>query len=87
MTEPRWVIHLPTTLTTHDEAVELTAALRDSLSHITVLDFGEATLTEEDNQRVHHRVYCDKLHRDGNRCRLRDRHDNSCTASSPDPDL
>jgi len=49
-TEPRWIIHLPTMLTSLDAAVELVAVLRASLAHVPALDFGEATLSEEDQQ-------------------------------------
>jgi hypothetical protein len=74
----RWVIHLPTTLTSRTAAAGLAAALRDSLGHVTALDFGELTLSEEDNQGVHHRVYCDARLGAGRRCALRDGHDGPC---------
>jgi hypothetical protein len=54
--EPRWVIHLPTTLTSLDAAVELVCALRASLTHLPVLDFGELTLAEEDKQFLRTRI-------------------------------
>jgi hypothetical protein len=88
MSDVPWVIHLPTTLTTVDDAIALTTALRDSLSHVTVLDFGEVTLSEEDNQRVRRRVYCDRLLSHDTRCTLHRGHDNSCTSSPrPHPDI
>ncbi|MBE1486765.1 hypothetical protein [Plantactinospora soyae] len=59
MTEPRWVIHLPTTITSRDAAIDLVDALRTSLTHVPVLDFGEATLSEEDEQSRRTRIWCD----------------------------
>ncbi|MEU4481700.1 hypothetical protein AB0F68_27095 [Micromonospora sp. NPDC023966] len=78
MTAPRWIIHLPTTLTSQDVATDLAAALRDSLGHVTALDFGETTLSEEDAQHLRHRVWCDTRLDGGLRCRLRDGHSGSC---------
>ncbi len=84
MTGPRWIIHLPTTLTSRDEAIALTVSLRDSLGHLTAVDFGETTLSEEDRQFVRTRVWCDaRLDRAG-RCRRRDDHDGPC-ATTDDP--
>jgi hypothetical protein len=82
--DTNWVIHLPTTLSTIDAATALTSALRDSLGHITVLDFGGVTLSEEDNQRVRHHVYCNRLRAGDTRCLLHHGHDHSC-AGSPRP--
>ncbi|TDC29843.1 hypothetical protein, partial [Micromonospora sp. KC213] len=56
--EPHWVIHLPTTLTSADEAAALAMALRRSLGHVLAIDFGETTLSEEDRQSVRTRVWC-----------------------------
>lgn len=56
---PRWIIHLPTTLTSLEQAVDMVVALRDSLGHVTVIDFGETTLSEEDQQFLRTRVWCD----------------------------
>ncbi|GIG85484.1 hypothetical protein [Plantactinospora endophytica] len=59
MSAPRWVIHLPTTLTDHQAAVDLLTALRASLAHVPVLDFGEATISPEDQQSTRTRIWCD----------------------------
>jgi hypothetical protein len=80
MSEPRWVIHLPTALPTLDEAAALVGALRDSLGHVTVLDFGEATVSEEDRQGVRRQIYCNRLVTGGVRCILPDGHDHPCSA-------
>lgn len=78
MTGPRWIIHLPTTLTSLDEATALAVALCDSLGHLSVIDFGETTLSEEDAQFLRTRVFCDARVDDASRCRRRDDHDGPC---------
>ncbi|MEV6372531.1 hypothetical protein [Micromonospora musae] len=78
MTAPRWVIHLPTTLTSLDGALILTTALRDSLSHVTAIDFGETTLSEEDSQFLRTRIWCDARLDGAGRCRRRDGHAEPC---------
>ncbi|ADU06875.1 hypothetical protein ML5_1337 [Micromonospora sp. L5] len=81
MTEPRWIIHLPTTLTCRDVAAELAAALARSLGHLDAVDFGETTLSEEDAQHLRHRVWCDMRLPGGGRCGHRDGHDGWCEAA------
>ncbi|GHJ56372.1 hypothetical protein Nm8I071_56790 [Nonomuraea sp. TT08I-71] len=81
MTAPRWIIHLPTTLTSLDEAVSLAVALRDSLRHVASIDFGETTLSEEDRQFLRTRIWCDAKLDEAGRCRRRDDHDGSCEAT------
>lgn len=78
MTASRWIIHLPTTLTSLDGAVILATALRDSLSHVTAIDFGETTLSEEDSQFLRTRIWCDARLDGAGRCRRRDGHAGSC---------
>ncbi|NJP32044.1 hypothetical protein [Micromonospora thermarum] len=78
MTAPRWIIHLPTTLTSLDGAVILATALRESLGHVTAIDFGETTLSEEDRQFLHTRVWCDARLDGAGRCRRRNDHDGPC---------
>ncbi|TYC07142.1 hypothetical protein FXF53_00605 [Micromonospora sp. WP24] len=81
MTAPRWVIHLPTTLTSLDGAAILATALRDSLGHVTAIDFGEATLSEEDSQFLRTRVWCDARFDGAGRCRRRDGHAGPCRSA------
>ncbi|WP_433531975.1 hypothetical protein ACQPYA_07895 [Micromonospora sp. CA-263727] len=81
MNAPRWIIHLPTTLTSLGEVTALTIALRDSLGHITAIDFGETTLSEENKQFVRTRIWCDAPHDGPNRCRLPNNHPNPCTTT------
>ncbi|WP_433532039.1 hypothetical protein ACQPYA_08290 [Micromonospora sp. CA-263727] len=78
MIAPRWIVHLPTTITNRHDAIALATALRDSLGHVTVIDFGETTLSEEDRQSVRTRVWCDAVVDDADRCRRRDGHDGPC---------
>ncbi|MEU5562131.1 hypothetical protein [Micromonospora musae] len=85
MTAPRWVIHLPTTLTSLDGALILANALRDSLSHVTAIDFGETTLSEEDSQFVRTRVWCDARLDGAGRCGRRDGHAGSCRPADEEP--
>ncbi|UFN96159.1 hypothetical protein LF814_08440 [Micromonospora aurantiaca] len=80
MIEQRWIIHLPTTLTSADEAAALAVTLRESLGHVTVIDFGETTLSEEDSQFARTRVWCDARLDGAGRCGHRNDHDGSCGA-------
>ncbi|MFI7078355.1 hypothetical protein ACIBO1_13800 [Micromonospora sp. NPDC049903] len=78
MSAPFWIIHLPTRLTTLDEVTALAVALRDSLGHLTTIDFGETTLSEEDRQFLRHRVWCDTPLDNGHRCHRPSAHDSQC---------
>ncbi|MGC5291284.1 hypothetical protein [Micromonospora sp. DT231] len=75
---PALIIHLPTALTSLDEVTALAVALRDSLGHLAVLDFGEITVSEEDAQFLRTRVWCDAVLGGAGRCRRRDAHDGPC---------
>ncbi|MFC5925435.1 hypothetical protein [Micromonospora vulcania] len=78
-TQPRWIVHLPTTLTSLDGARVLAEALRDSLGHVAVIDFGETTLSEEDQQFLRTRVWCDHRLPGGSRCGQRVDHPPPCS--------
>ncbi|MBQ0903160.1 hypothetical protein [Micromonospora sp. U21] len=80
MTSTRWIIHLPTTLTSLDGAITLAAALCDSLGHVTAIDFGETTLSEEDQQFLRTRIWCDAPIGGAGRCRRSDGHDGDCAS-------
>jgi hypothetical protein len=83
VSEPRWILHLPTTLTSSETAVDLAVALRQSLAHVSVLDLGELTLSEEDRQMLRLRVWCGlRLPDDSGLCALRDGHPGPCEAAS-----
>ncbi|MEW2145092.1 hypothetical protein AB0869_19990 [Micromonospora vinacea] len=81
MTAPRWIIHLPTTLTSLDEVTALAVALRDSLGHLAVVDFEETTLSEEGAQFLRTRVFCDARLGAAGRCRRPDAHDGPCATA------
>ena len=81
MSAPRWIVHLPTTLTSQGEVTALAVALRDSLGHITAIDFGETTISEEDKQFVRTRIWCDALLDSPNRCRHRNDHHGPCATT------
>lgn len=83
MATPRWTLHLPTMLTSRDEAIILATALRDALAHITAIDFGETTLSEEDRQFLRIRVWCDARLDGVDRCRRRDDHAGPCGTAEP----
>ncbi|RLP88631.1 hypothetical protein EAD89_16465 [Micromonospora sp. BL4] len=85
MTSPRWIIHLPTTLTSLDEAITLAAALRYSLGHVTAIDFGETTLSEEDRQFLRTRIWCDAKLDGAGRCWRPDDHVGPCGATDEGP--
>ncbi|WFE51512.1 hypothetical protein O7617_14785 [Micromonospora sp. WMMD1155] len=83
MTEPHWIIHLPTTLRRVDDAAALAMALRHSLGHVLAIDFGETTLSEEDRQFVRTRVWCDHRLPGGHRCILPADHRGGSCAAQP----
>jgi hypothetical protein len=83
VTGPRRVIHLPTTLTDSTAATRLVAALRDSLGHVDTLDFGEATLSAEDDQSTRTRIWCDARLDGAGRCRLPQSHPGPCVTAPP----
>ncbi|MET8257533.1 hypothetical protein [Micromonospora sp. NPDC005205] len=80
VTEPHWIIHLPTTLRRVDDAAALAMALRHSLGHVLAIDFGETTLSEEDRQLVRTRVWCDTRLDGTGRCGHPANHDGPCLA-------
>ncbi|MEV4754684.1 hypothetical protein AB0J86_06170 [Micromonospora sp. NPDC049559] len=85
MRDDRWIIHLPTIITSKAQVFELAAALERSLAHVTDIDFGETTLSEEHRQNLRHRLHCG-LWVDGDRsrrCRLPEGHPGGCDEQSP----
>jgi hypothetical protein len=81
MSEQRWIVHLPTVLTSQAEALHLVAKLEQSLAHVSVIDFREATFSEEYRQHLRHRLHCNLpigADRDGPRCLLPGGHDGPC---------
>ena len=74
----RFVAHLPFTASDVSSALIFTRTLVRSLAFLDELDGGEATVSYEDEQDRHHRVFCDLLVTDGRRCERRAGHDGSC---------
>ncbi|MEV0215372.1 hypothetical protein [Micromonospora sp. NPDC050695] len=83
VTEPHWIIHLPTTLRRVEDAAALAMALRHSLGHVVAIDFGETTLSEEDRQFVRTRVWCDSRLPGGARCALPTDHPGGSCQATP----
>ncbi|WP_233512615.1 hypothetical protein [Micromonospora deserti] len=84
---PRWIVHLPTTLTSLAGAAALAEALRGSLGHVTVIDFGETTLSEEDRQFLRTRIWCDHRLPGGGRCARRAEHAGTCSIGQDASDV
>ncbi|MEH1012733.1 hypothetical protein V6U90_06385 [Micromonospora sp. CPCC 206060] len=76
----RYVIHLPVTAPDLPRARILARTAARALGFLTQLDPGETTVSREDTQGVHHRVFCDRLLDGGRRCVLRAEHLTPCTA-------
>lgn len=77
-TQPCHVIHLPVAVHSLDAATELAARLAESLAFLPELDTGEVTVSPEDAQYEHHRVFCDRLLPGGARCGRRQAHPGGC---------
>jgi hypothetical protein len=86
MTARRWILHLPTTLTSLDEAAALTERLRAVLADVAAIDFGAATLSDKDRVMVRHQVFCDTQLPDRLRCARRHEHHGPCDARPDLPD-
>ncbi|MGX4658273.1 hypothetical protein ACWCHM_31830 [Micromonospora sp. SCSIO 07396] len=82
VTDPCWIIHLPTRLTSVDEVAALAVALRRSLGHVLAVDFGETTLSPEDRQSVRTRVWCDAPLGGPGRCGRTAGHDGGCAPTT-----
>lgn len=78
----RYVIHLPITAPDLPRARILARTAARALAMLAV-DARETTVSEEDNQGVHHRVFCDRLLDGGRRCVLRAEHETPCTSRVP----
>lgn len=74
----RYVIHLPIVTTDLARARVLARTAARALTFLAV-DARETTVSEEDDQGVHHRVFCDRLLDGGRRCALRADHEIACT--------
>ena len=79
----RFVIHLPITVPDLARARIMARTATRSLAFLAAIDPGEVTVSEEDNQGVRYRVFCDRLLDDGRRCVLRAEHETPCAARVP----
>lgn len=79
---PRYAVHLAVLTADLAGAADLACALVRSLAHLPEIDGNETTVSEEDNQGVRRRVFCDRLLPDRRRCALRHAHAGRC---APDP--
>ena len=76
--QPRYVVHLPFTATSLETAKLFARTAGRSLAFLSQIDVPETTVSEEDNQGVRHRVFCDRLLDGGRRCVLRAEHTDEC---------
>jgi hypothetical protein len=74
----RFVIHLPVVVTDLAAASRLARVVARAVSFLPQTDSGETTVSEEDNQGVRHRVFCDLRLPGGRRCLLGADHDGPC---------
>ncbi|MBB4958468.1 hypothetical protein FHR38_002201 [Micromonospora polyrhachis] len=78
------MIHLPITALDLLRARILARTAARLLAHFSsCVDLGEVTVTREDDQDVHHRVFCDRLLANGARCALPTEHSRPCGGRWP----
>lgn len=75
----RYVIHLPVVATDLPAAQRLARVIGRWMSVLPTTDPGKTTVSEEDQQFLRHRVFCDLRLPGGRRCLLRDGHDGDCS--------
>ncbi|WP_329107787.1 hypothetical protein OG792_05065 [Micromonospora sp. NBC_01699] len=74
----RFVVRLPVLARDLAGAQRLARVMGRTMRILPYVDPGEITVSYEDEQRVHHRVFCDRLLGAGRRCLLRADHDGPC---------
>jgi hypothetical protein len=79
----RYVIHLPVVACDLDIAARIARVMGRTMRLLPHVDPGGITVSREDEQGVHHRVFCDRRLPTGHRCVLRDAHDGPCTRRFP----
>ncbi|MFF4874801.1 hypothetical protein [Micromonospora sp. NPDC000668] len=76
----RYVVHLPVVASDLAAAQRLARVIGRWLTPLPMTDPGETTVSEEDQQFLRHRVFCDLLLPGGRRrCLLRADHDGPCS--------
>ncbi|GGL87291.1 MULTISPECIES: hypothetical protein [Micromonospora] len=76
----RFVAHLPFTAADLPAARQFAGSLARSVNFWSEVDAGETTVSLEDEQCVHHRVFCDLPLGGGRRCARRVQHGGPCSA-------
>ncbi|SCL65146.1 hypothetical protein GA0070617_5674 [Micromonospora yangpuensis] len=74
--------HLPFTAADLTAARQFAGSLARSVNFWSEVDAGETTVSGEDEQGVHHRVFCDLPLGSGLRCARRVDHDGHCSVRS-----
>ena len=80
--QPRYVLHVPMEAPDLPGALDFAAALATSLAFPPQVHIGETTVSEEGDQRLRHRVFCDRLMRDRRRCVRRAGHEGTCSPNA-----
>ncbi|TDC01462.1 hypothetical protein E1091_02855 [Micromonospora fluostatini] len=75
----RFVAHLAFTAADLAAARQFAGTLARSVSFLSEVDAGETTVSAEDEQCVHHRVFCDLPLPGGRRCVRRVDHTDACS--------
>ena len=79
MSRERFVVHLPVLATDLTAAKRFARTITRSLGFLPDIDPAETTVSAEDAQFVHHRVFCDALLDGAGRCVRPADHDGPCT--------
>lgn len=75
----RFVVHLPITARDLAGAIRLARVMGRSARLVPFVDTGQISVSHEDEQGVHHQVFCDRrLAGGGRRCALPAGHDGPC---------
>ncbi|GIG86645.1 hypothetical protein [Plantactinospora endophytica] len=80
----RFVVHVPFTAPDRAEARQYARMLARVLGRLPEVDPAEATVSPEDDQSVHSRLFCDRLLSGGHRCALRAEHEAPCAVVESD---
>ncbi|MFY1704540.1 hypothetical protein ACN28G_22910 [Micromonospora sp. WMMA1923] len=78
MSTERFVVHLPVVADNLDTARRYARLITRAVSFLGNIDRTETTVSYEDDQGVHHRIFCDRLLGNGRRCTGRAGHPGDC---------
>lgn len=81
----RFVVHLPVSARDLTGAIRLARVMGRSMRLVPFVETGQITVSYEDDQDVHHRVFCDRRLPgiSGRRCRLPAEHGGPCARRVP----